>query len=258
MRRILFIFLTGLAFSACEVSLDPYKLDDYIYFDQWYKNVQLQNDTLSIAWGLKASEITEQQMTLRVCLLGNVADRDRKFNVEVVRDPSDPYCAVEGEDYLAFPLEYTLAAGKAEVSFDVTMLRPAKLLTQPSHLTVRLVETPELGLFSRQIFMSETETYRDYDIQRVIKMTENFPTPGWWNLSNYGPSIFGTWSVTKSILICDVLGIDREVWAGINLTGTLTPGYLRFAGQYMHRWLMDNPTLDEDGEPMKMGPASQV
>lgn len=249
--------MASLTLGACEISLDPYELEDFIYFDQWHKNTQLQSDTLSIAWGLKSSDITEQEMTLRVCLLGNVADHDRKFNVEIIRDPSDPNCAVEGEDYLPFPLEYALPAGKAEVEIKLTMLRPAKLLSDFSRLTVRLIETPELGLFSRRMLIPDTEEYRDYDIQRVIRMNESFPKPGWWNLFNYGPDIFGEWSATKSILICDVMGIDREVWAGNSLTGSLTIGYLRFAGQYMHRWLQENPTLDENDKLMEMGPWSK-
>ncbi|MFR7811522.1 MAG: hypothetical protein ACLU4N_20985 [Butyricimonas faecihominis] len=39
--------------------------------------------------------------------------------------------------------------------------------------------------------------------------------------------------------------------------GTFTQGYLSYVGKYTHRWLQENPTKDEDGKLMVMGPDSQ-
>ena len=89
----------------------------------------------------------------------------------------------------------------------------------------------------------------------MIYMNERFPRPGWW--SSEGQSRFGDWSQTKAALICDEMGIDREVWLGILGEGTFTQGYLSYVGKYMHRWLQENPTKDEDGKLMVMGPDSQ-
>lgn len=85
-------------------------------------------------------------------------------------------------------------------------------------------------------------------------MDEEFPMPAWWGI--YGDQYFGKWSAKKSILICDVMGISRVEWLKDTTQG-LSAGYLKFAGKYMQQWLDEHPTLDEDGEPMTMGEASQ-
>lgn len=251
MKYIIYISLILLLAVSCEQSIDIYKGSNGFYFDNQY----ISYDTVDVAWGLKASEIKEQKVKLKVRLLGNVAGHDRPFTIDVLPSDSVELTATEGIDYKPFPLEYAIPANEAETSIEITLLRAPHLVTEDRHLTIRLNETPELKfLYSRQI-MQKDSTIRQIDIQRVIKMTEEFPFPWWWY--RYGDKYFGKWSATKSILICDVMGIDREIWIG-NLVGDFTTGYLRFCGQYMHRWLQDHPTLDEDGEPMEMGPDSKL
>lgn len=251
MKKIIFIFCMSLLFGACEEEIDVYGGENGIYFDT--KEILL--DTVDVAWGLKVSEVREQVVRLRVKLFGDVAAYDRAFAIEIESDPADTLKAVEGIDYRPFPLEYTIPANKAETFIEVPVLRSEALKKEPRRLTIKLKETPQLKfLYSRQIAV-DSVTVRDVDTQRVIKMTEDFPQPWWWR--RFGQSIFGDWSVTKSVLICDQLNIDREIWIG-DLIGDLTTGFLKFAGQYMHRYLQEHPTLDEDGEPMQMGPDSQV
>lgn len=250
MKKILFIFLVSLIMGACEESIDAYEGQNGIYFD----NKQTSLDTLSIAWGLKSSDIKEQTVRLRVKLFGNVVDYDRPFSVEVVSDETDTLRAKEGVDYRPFPLDYVMPANQAETFVVVTVLRTPELTKEERRLTIKLHETPELSfLYTRHQYV-DSVTVRDVDIQRVIKMTEEFPIPWWWD--RYGEDIFGKWSVKKSIVICDQMGIDREIWIG-NLVGDFTVGFLKFAGQYMHRWLQEHPTPDEDGKPMEMGSNSQ-
>lgn len=252
MKKISYILFLLLFITACEQSIDAYNDgEDGIYFD----TNEIYSDTIRVAWGLKNSDVIEQKIKLHVRLIGNTADHDRKFTVDIVKD-SETTTAIENIDYRPFPLEYAIPANGAETFIEITLLRAPHLVTEHRNLTVKLNETPELKfIYSREMFVRETETYRPYDLQRVIKMTEAFPIPRWWSM--YGNSYFGTWTATKSILICDVMGIDRETWVG-DLVGDLTQGYLRFVGQYMHRWLQENPTLDEDGNPMEMGASSQI
>ena len=253
MKQIVFILsLLIVILGACkEEEIAPYKGDCGIYFD--VKQAVL--DTILIPWGLRNSEIKEQVVNLKVCLLGDVATYDRKFLIEVISDETDSLRSLEGVDYLKFPTEYVMPANKAETNIPVTVLRTDVLMQQARRFTIRLQETSELQfLYSRTQYV-DSVTSRMIDIQRVIYMNEDFPEPWWWN--SYGKSIFGEWSATKSKVICDVMGIDRGVWVG-NLVEPLTVGYIRFVGKYMHRWLQENPTEDEDGELMQMGPNSQV
>ena len=252
MKQIIIILFLFMTFSACnEEVIAPYEGECGMYFDV----AQTSLDTMFIAWGLKDSEIKEQTVNFKVRLFGDVATYDRKFSIDVISDENDTLRAIEGVDYMKFPTEYMIPAHEAETNITIKVLRTDVLMKQARRFTIRLKETPELQfLYSRRQAI-DSVTFRLVDAQRVIYMDETFPTPWWW--WRYGNSIFGTWSATKSKLICDVMSIDREVWIG-NLVGSFTPGYIKFVGKYMHRWLQENPTKDEDGELMEMGPDSQV
>jgi lipoprotein len=252
MKQIIYILFLLVTFCACdEEVIAPYKGDCGMYFD--VKQASL--DTMFVTWGLKDSKIKEQTVSLTVRLFGDVATYDRKFSIDIISDENDSLRSVEGIDYVKFPTEYVIPANEAETKIAVKVLRTDVLMKQARRFTIQLKETPELQfLYSRTQYI-DSVTSRMVDTQRVIYMDEAFPEPLWWY--RYGRSIFGTWSATKSKVICDVMGIDREIWVG-NLVEPLTIGYIKFVGKYMHRWLQENPTKDEDDEWMQMGPDSQV
>ena len=222
MKNLLFLLLILVGCVSCEKEMDTYEGGSGIYF----ADGGLFSDTLRVAWGLKNSDVKKQSIQLKVCLYGNTADYDRKFNIEIYSD-TDTLSAIEGVDFKAFDTEYV----------------------------VKLIENPELQfIYTREVAVqidSVNFKMRDIDYQRVIVMNENFPMPAWWYV--YGTKYFGVWTQKKSSLICDVMGIDREDFVGTKLT----EGYLKFVGKYMHRWLQDNPHTDEDGKPMEMGEASK-
>ena len=250
MKQIIFIIFLFMTFCACEEDIDPYNGKSGIYFDN--KNILL--DTVFIPWGLKKSEIKEQTLQLKVRLFGDVAPHDRKFSIDIISDEGDTVRAQKRVDCQTFPTEYTIPASQAETSISIQLLRTDALQTHARRFTIRLQENQDFGFLYSRRSQVDSVTVRLIDIQRVIYMDETFPEPGWW--SRDGKKIFGDWSMKKSILICDVMDIDREVWVG-DLVGTLTLGYLKYAGKYMHRWLQENPTPDENGELMQMGPDSQ-
>ena len=244
MKNLLFLLLILVGCVSCEKEIDTYEGGSGIYF----ADGGLFSDTLRVAWGLKNS------IQLKVCLYGNTADYDRKFNIEIYSD-TDTLSAIEGVDFKAFDTEYVIPANQAEAFIDIDLLRTEDLVKHPKRFVVKLIENPELQfIYTREVAVqidSVNFKMRDIDYQRVIVMNENFPMPAWWNL--YGTKYFGVWSQKKSSLICDVMGIDREDFVGTKLT----EGYLKFVGKYMHRWLQDNPHTDEDGKPMEMGEASK-
>lgn len=244
------LLLGGFLFGGCEKDLDTYSGGSGIYFN----NNEMLNDTISVAWGMKPSDERSQRLTLQVDLYGNVVSYDRKFSIEIVSSEDDTLRAEEGVDYETLPLEYVIPANKASVEIGISLKRRENLSEKPRRFTVKLVENEELQfLYSRQV-MVDSVNYRYLDFQRVIYMTEDFPQPSWWNRE--GQSRFGDFSQKKASLICDVMNIDREVWLGPVGFGDFTQGYLSYVGKAMHQYLQKNPTLDEDGEWMEMGPDS--
>ena len=253
MKQILFILLFFTAFLyACEKELDIYEGNSGIFFDTQGR----LNDTVTISWGMKAGDIKAQNLNLRVLLIGEVVDYDRKFTIDVIADDTDTLKAEVGVDYENFKTEYVIPAKGAYADVKIMLKRREGLKKRDRRFTIRLNETPELQfMYSRQVNL-DSVTVLDVDCQRVIRMNENFPQPGWW--SGFGQSRFGDWSQTKAALICDVMKIDREVWLySVVGNGTFTQGYLSYVGKYMHQYLQEHPTKDEDDEWMVMGPNSR-
>lgn len=250
MKKIILLLGMFLACTACEKDLDTYEGGNGIYFD----TENMSSDTLEIHWGLKNTEVKGQEIKLKVCLFGNATPYDRKFGVEVFSETND-FGAKEGIDYEALGKEYILPAHQVEMNIPLHLKRRDGLELQAKRFTVKLVENTELGfLYSREektlSEKGEVTATRPIDYQRVIYMDESFPMPFWWY--EYGDEIFGTYSLHKAKLICDVLGIDREQWIGWDETG-VPVGLLRYYGKKMHNWLQENPQFEEDGSEMEMG-----
>lgn len=258
-KSFIAIFAFLMLCGACKEEIDIYKGESGIYFST--QNIML--DTIFVPWGLKDSEVTEQEYTLKVCLFGEVTPYDRKFSVRVNADASDSLAAVEGVDFRALAGEYVMPANQAEASIDITLLRRPDLAEKARRFTIHLQESDELKfLYSREVSLDSTEWVNDVkvrrlDLQRTIYMDERFQVPNWWPIC--GKNYFGNYSSKKMILICDVMNIDRaDFVAPFSMDNRITDGYLKFVGRYMHRWLQENPQTEDDGTPMEMGSASKI
>lgn len=185
--------------------------------------------------------------------MGQVTDYPRKFNIEVISNETDSLHSVAGVDYTPFPLEYELPAMQKHVYIDIEVLRTDTLKKQARRFTVQLVPNDELG----NDFLEYAEL-RDGTLVAVndyctIYMDEAFPRPWWW--WSEGEDIFGEWSATKGMLICDIGKIDRVKFQGEidGIGDNISVPFLKFVGRKVHLWLQENPTKDEDGEWMEMG-----
>lgn len=247
------LFSFTMVFMACEKELDTYSGDSGLYFD----TEGMVLDTVTVHWGLKNADVTKQTISLKVKLFGEVKEYDRPFSIQVEMMEDDSIPAVEGRDYEAFPTQYVMKAGEAETVIDITLLRDAHLVNSPARFGVKLIENSEFKfLYTRygaQHVNDTTVESRPLDYQRAIYMDEKFSIPSWW--SYYGEPLFGTFSSKKAALICEVMGIDRELWMK-DIVGGLGYGYLKFCGKYMYRWLQENPQTEDDGTPMEMGEKS--
>ncbi len=261
-RNIAILFVFALFWTGCQKDLATYQGESGIYFDHIENQNLLRADTLPFAWGQIDGNILEEKIALKIDLIGNVADHDRKFSVKVVESiipenlKDEMLVAVEGVDYLPFETECMIPANAVSTNLEITLLRTEALQTESRILTVALNETDELKfLYSREV-SDEQNNRRRIDLQRVIVMDETLPQPDWW----WGDinDIFGDYSMKKAITICNVMEIDRAEWMSSEFGNK--QAYLTFVGQYMQRWLDEQnpPIYEEDGETlMEMGPDSQ-
>ena len=126
MKNLLFLLLILVGCVSCEKEIDTYEGGSGIYF----ADGGLFSDTLRVAWGLKNSDVKKQSIQLKVCLYGNTADYDRKFNIEIYSD-TDTLSAIEGVDFKAFDTEYVIPANQAEAFIDIDLLRTEDLVKHP-------------------------------------------------------------------------------------------------------------------------------
>lgn len=293
--------MLGVFAASCQKDLDTYEGDNGMYFDTQYKGAATLSDTIDVAWGMKNSSVTSQEIGLVVKLFGNTVPYDRSFEIVIEEaptfvskykpsngdddddadaddstDPNDPNAPTDptdpeepsgsteiptvlaepGTDYIISGTTFVIPAGEAEVTIPVTLMRRADLHTAKRSFKVRLIENNNLKfLYSRAMPEYEedgTLTWRPMDFQRIIRMDEAFPMPSWWYVR--GEPYFGDFSQKKAMLICDVMNIDREQW----MNDEIPAGRLRFCGQYMHNYLLENPQYEDDGTLMEMGYQSQI
>ena len=88
----------------------------------------------------------KQSIQLKVCLYGNTADYDRKFNIEIYSD-TDTLSAIEGVDFKAFDTEYVIPANQAEAFIDIDLLRTEDLVKHPKRFVVKLIENSRTPVY---------------------------------------------------------------------------------------------------------------
>ena len=87
----------------------------------------------------------------------------------------------------------------------------------------------------------------------TIISNEDFPKPWWWRDEN---DFFGVWSFKKADLICTLCDVSRKEFISSNVIPDFK---LKYYAKKVQRWLdeQEEPYLDENLEPMTMGPEAQ-
>lgn len=247
MRKWLLFILLGVALSACEQEIDPFEGGSSIYFDDNSAGLY------EVSWATLPTEVRKMNIRLKVNLFGAVKDYPRKFSVQVYSPETDTMHSKPGVDYTEFPLEYEIPAMENHTYITIELLRTDTLTKQGRRFGVYLQSNDEFGFEYMKYDEMDDGTLVPINNHCTIYMDEVFPRPWWWN--RIGVPIFGDWSTKKGILICDIGKLDRAKFQGEIDGGddNITSALLRFVGRKVHLWLLDNPMLDEDDEPMEMG-----
>ena len=247
MKSWIGLLLLGITMSACQQDIDLYEGGSSLYF------AENSAGMYEVNWGTLDSDIKKMNVRLRINLMGQVTDYPRKFNIEVISNETDSLHSVAGVDYTPFPLEYELPAMQEHVYIDIEVLRTDTLKKQARRFTVQLVPNDELGNDFLEYAELQDGTLVAVNDYCTIYMDEEFPRPWWW--WSEGEDIFGEWSATKGMLICDIGKIDRVKFQGEidGIGDNISVPFLKFVGRKVHLWLQENPTKDEDGEWMEMG-----
>lgn len=256
--RIIKLLTAAIAFVGCEYDVQTYHGGTGIYFEG-----NQMNDTLSFSWANSADSIKEVTINVRIMTIGEAVDYDRAVKLTAVSHSKEQEQAMVGVDYKPFSYDVVIRAGESFTDLGINLLRNPELLSGvPKILTFCLEENEHFKFYLNRAYEldkveenGDTVTFRRYiDTYRTLKISEKIGRQGWWYYaSDVGIKYLGKWSVKKSLLICELMNINREAWLSGRLTEPTTESYIKFLGRYMHRWLQENPTYEDDGQLMEMG-----
>lgn len=257
--RIIQLLIIAIAFVGCERDIATYSGGTGIYFDG-----RQMSDTIGFSWAYYSKELRDTNLIVRIQTIGEPTDYDRTVKLLPVEHPKMEEQAKEGIDYKPFSYDIVIPAGESFFDLTIDIIRNPDLLTGVTKIfSFRLEENEHFKFHYNRIYEIQKEdengetitTYRHIDTYRSFKISENIGQQGWWkSQSSVGVKNLGVWSAKKSVLICDLMKIDRQAWLSGDLVAPTTTAYIKFLGRYMHRWLQDNPTYEEDGTTlMEMG-----
>lgn len=256
--RIIQLFITAFAFIGCEYDVETYSGGSGIYFEN-----NMMSDTVGFSWANYADTVKNLDIKIRIMTIGKAVDYDRTVKLSSVNHFKEKDQAVVGVDYKPFSYDAVIPSGASFTDLTINLMRNPELLNgAPKIFTFRLEENEHFKFYYNRAYELErveesgdTVKYNKYiDTYRTFKISEKIARQGWWYFtSDVGYKNLGLWSIKKSILICDLMKIDRGVWLSGNLVEPITSPYIKYLGRYMHRWLQENPTYEDDGTLMEMG-----
>ncbi len=167
---------------------------DHKMHDIYYSDVTETRDSMYVSL-LAAEENLVAEV--KISMLGNVLSEPRRFKAEVVEDRTD---AIEGVHYQKLPEYYEFPAGEFSYAMPVVLLKGAPGLTEkPVTLTLRLVETEELGV-----------AYADRAEIRlqIADMLRKPEGDGYYGNMTVFKKLFGEYSRTKHLMIIEMVGHD--------------------------------------------------
>lgn len=167
---------------------------DHEMHDIYYSDVTETRDSMYVSL-LTAEENLVAEV--KISMLGNLLSEPRRFKAEVVEDRTD---AVEGVHYQKLPEYYEFPAGEFSCAMPVVLLKGDPGLTEkPVTLTLRLVETEELGV-----------AYADRAEIRlqIADMLRKPEGDGYYGNMTVFKKLFGEYSRTKHLMIIEMVGHD--------------------------------------------------
>lgn len=223
------------SFTACQDEVDTYEGGSGIYLAITSQTAGL----LVISFGDYHRDTLSLTFDFRVDVIGNIENYDRPFVFKAIENDTLP--ARENTDYEILDKNPVIKAGDAFTNVRVKFIRTLELSQNVEKIVRFELEENEYFTFLRP------KHYKTSAVGINIKLNEEIYDPWWWDY--YGVDRFGTYSKTKSLLICDKMGIPRSDWT--EFTGDkMNESYLTFACIYMHRWLEEekkngSPVYDE-------------
>lgn len=209
-------------------------------------------DEIERSFSNYSEDITYVYERINIRTIGKTKNYDRPFVVEVIPEETN---AVEGEDFDLSENESVIKAGESTARYNVKLLRTPRLRHEKLQITLRIVPNEHFSVpiteLKNSASWSDDGEMLPTDRYKII-FSEEYVLPWPWG-DVYFPQFFGTYTVSKLMVINNVMGWTFSSWSD----GTVAYGKLDFVADQTRRYLQKmadagTPVLDEDGSYMQL------
>ena len=262
-KKILYLFLLPLIFTACETKDIPvYTSDDAaLYFQRtasyiWGSTTVTYSNSTEFTFAGAAAEKNSVTYSAEVRTMGNVTDYDRPFKVEIYKEMST---GIQGVHFDTNLDTLKIKAGKSNAYVRITFYRTPDLLDSTLTVVLHLIENEHFNARIDEYKKTNqwNSSSENLDGTRyTFKFNEQYSEPTYW--SWFGEGFLGPWTPQKYIVVNSVMGWTVNDWSQAGQAGAkVSYGRLGFAAKAVRNYLQeqadnDTPVKDKDGSYMQL------
>lgn len=192
MKRTLLIGCSLLMAACSTDEIDKWSTETSL---AWFTSIDVTNYTFAT----ESDDVTQAIVEIPITLATPIVDRERRINIEVVRDAANPATTYEIKNPVIVP------AGLSAAALRVMVSRTANLATETDTLVFAIIPSED--------FQPGLEDYR----QNTLVIYDNFLRPSWWDDSNYNTSrAVGACNSLKLAVWWEVFGNFEDPRGGAN------------------------------------------
>lgn len=268
-KKILYLFLLPLIFTACETKDIPvYTSDDAaLYFQRtasyiWGSTTVTYSNSTEFTFAGAAAEKNSVTYSAEVRTMGNVTDYDRPFKVEIDKEMST---GIQGVHFDTNLDTLKIKAGKSNAYVRITFYRTPDLLDSTLTVVLHLIENEHFNARIDEYKKTNqwNSSSENLDGTRyTFKFNEQYSEPTYW--SWFGEDFLGPWTPQKYIVVNSVMGWTVNDWSQAGQAGAkVSYGRLGFAAKAVRNYLQeqadnDTPVKDKDGSYMQLADGYMV
>ena len=268
-KKILYLFLLPLIFTACETKDIPvYTSDDAaLYFQRtasyiWGSTTVTYSNSTEFTFAGAAAEKNNVTYSAEVRTMGNVTDYDRPFKVEIDKEMST---GIQGVHFDTNLDTLKIKAGKSNAYVRITFYRTPDLLDSTLTVVLHLIENEHFNARIDEYKKTNqwNSSSENLDGTRyTFKFNEQYSETTY--CSWFGEGFLGPWTPQKYIVVNSVMGWTVNDWSQAGQAGAkVSYGRLGFAAKAVRNYLQeqadnDTPVKDKDGSYMQLADGYMV
>lgn len=241
---LLLAVIGGFLMTACEEQdIMLFGEERIVYFEKFWRDAMVgteKADSTEITFYFNHPTDLHQTADLIVVLAGRKVEQDAHFRLRVVDDmttahPED-YTLQDEYTFRAMPIPDDATSMQDTIHIQFNRTSHLDELEDGYRLVVEIVPTDELqvGQYERS--------------RAIIYVSRNPVRPLWWNIE-VETYLLGTYSPLKYKLFLENIPGARDLDEEVIVN---EPDVARQLALDFKQWLINNPTMDEDGYPMEV------